>query len=215
MYKNQKKLACSLECFSILLFCFCIFYLLFTLPCVHLDYSSPSVITNRFSCCCFFTFVLHCWSFLAPSALLLVVAHFGCYYFLSNLHYCKLLFALVSTTHYPPCIVTIHFLPSLLLFIIHLRCYYSLFTLIAIVCFVLLLFVLGCCFLPSITNVHSSFCVTTTCLGTHFTLPCVVACTPPCVTLTCSLPCVDPTTYWGVILPLLLAMCKLELRVRG
>jgi len=140
-------LASSLECFFILLLCFCIFYLLFTLPYVHLDYSSPCVITNRFSCCCCFTFVLHCWSFLAPSALLLVVAHFGCYYFLSNLHYCKLLFALVSTTHNPPCIVTVHFLPSLLLFIIRLCCYCSLFTLIAIVCFVLLLCRFGLLFL--------------------------------------------------------------------
>jgi hypothetical protein len=217
MYKNQKFLAFSLECFSILLLCFCIFT--YSLPCLVFILIVPGLVLLQITShvvvalCALVTPYLKCivvghcslWLvlFFIQFALLQVVIHLGFYYSLTALYFYYSFFAFI---------VVIHFLPSLLLFIVHPSCCLFCVTIIRFGLFL----ALGCYCLPCIINVHSSFCVTTTCLGTHLTiLYVVIACTSPCVVVTYSLPCVYPTTYWGVVLPPLLAMCKLEFRAQS
>ncbi len=137
---------------------------------------------------------VHCCWFLLFSiqfALLQIIVRLGFYCSLPALHYYYSFFTFI---------VAIHWLPSLLLFIVHPGCYCL--PCVTIVRFGSLLLALGCYCLPCATNVHFSFCVTTTCLGTHLTFPCVIiACTSPYFAINYYLLYVDPIIYWGVVLP--------------
>ncbi len=179
-------------------FLFCYFYFVF------FTYSLPSLV--------FILIVLRLVLFQITFHVVVVLCLFCIVgHSLPQVSCCLSLFVLVVTIFYPICIITSCYSPwflllttclVLLLFFFFFHCCYSLFAFITIVRFGLLFLTLGCYCLPCIINVHSSFCVTTTRLGTHLTLPCVViACTSPCVAITCSLPCVYPITYWGVVLP--------------